>query len=191
VTPTDPLASAEPLSATSGRHLVVGPSNVGKTRTTAATLADWVAIHGTDGVVVLDFAPEVERDGRLLGGRLDRFYRPPDGCWHGVLDAHAPRSDGHDDEDALALARSNAERARRLLDAAPPPRAVFANDATIPAQADGDPTALLDACAGAELAVLNAFESDELGTGDPVSRNEGTALDVLSDWADERHRLGE
>ncbi|MFC4406477.1 hypothetical protein [Haloarchaeobius iranensis] len=190
MTQTDPLAGAEPLPVDSGRHLVVGPSNSGKTRTTAATLARWVADRGPDGVVVLDFAPEVERDGRLLGGRLDRFYRPPDGCWVGVLDAHAPRTDGRDGDEALTLARSNAERARTLLDAAPSPRAVFVNDATIPAQAAGDPAPVLDACTGADLAVVNAFESEELGTGDAVSRNERAALDVLGDWAEERHRLG-
>ncbi|WP_256297830.1 hypothetical protein [Haloarchaeobius salinus] len=188
--PPDPFAATDALPVDAGRHLVVGPSNVGKTRTTAATLARWVESRGTDGVVVLDFAPEVERDGDLLGGRIDRFYRPPDGCWYGVLDAHAPRSDGRDDEDALELARSNAERARRLLDAAPSPRAVFVNDATIPAQADGDPTPLLAACSGAELAVCNAFESDELGTDDEVSKNERAALDALAAWADGRHRLG-
>jgi len=190
VTPPAPLAGAEPLPVESGRHLVVGPSNSGKTRTTAATLARWVDDRGPDGVVVLDFAPAVERDGRLLGGRLDRFYRPPDDCWYGVLDAHAPRTDSRDGEEALALARSNAERARTLLAAAPSPRAVFVNDATIPSQADGDPAPLLDVCAGADLAVVNAFESDELGTEDVVSRNERAALDGLENWADERHRLG-
>ncbi|WP_440992142.1 hypothetical protein [Haloarchaeobius baliensis] len=190
MTPTGPLDGVDPLPVASGRHLVVGPSNVGKTRTTAATLARWVAEHGTDGVVVLDFAPAVERDGELLGGRLDRFYRPPDGCWYGVLDAHAPRSDGRDDEHALALARSNAERARRLLEAAPSPRAVFVNDATIPAQADGDPSALLEYCSTAELAVCNAFAGDELGTEDEVSRNERAALDALTAWADVHYRLG-
>ena len=190
MTTTDPLRGVDPLPVTSGRHLAVGPSNVGKTRTTAATLAHWVDEHGTDGVVVLDFAPTVERDGELLGGRLDRFYRPPDGCWDGVIDAHAPRSDGRDDEHALALARSNAERARRLLEVAPSPRAVFVNDATIPAQADGDPSALLEYCSTAELAVCNAFESEELGTEDEVSRNESAALDALTAWADVRYRLG-
>lgn len=52
------------------------------------------------------------------------------------------------------------------------PAAVFANDATIPFQHErGDPDRLADYCEGATT-VLNAFESDELGTSDAVSRAE-------------------
>jgi glucose/arabinose dehydrogenase len=87
---------------------------------------------------------------------------------------------------ALALARENAERAARILAAAPDdPGAVFVNDATIALQHEaGDVGRLTAYCDRADCAVLNAFESDELGTDDPVSRREREALAALHDWAD-------
>lgn len=170
----------------SGATLVVGPSNSGKTRLTARALDAWLAERGPDGVVVLEFAPEVECDGALLGGRLSRFVTVPDAAWQGVLEAHAPRAASETDAGALALAERNAERATRLLEAAPPdPAAVFVNDATIALQAEAAWTDRLTGyCDRADAAVLNAFESDELGADDPVSRNERAALDRLRVWAD-------
>ncbi|WP_267643169.1 hypothetical protein [Haloarchaeobius amylolyticus] len=169
----------------SGSTLVVGASNTGKTRLTAQALDDWVAEHGPEGVVVLDFAPEVEREGVLLGGRLSRFTDVPDAAWHGVLEAHAPRADSDSEAGAMELAEENATRAVQLLDAAPAdPTAVFVNDATIALQADADATdRLTDYCDRADVAVLNAFESDELGVEDAVSRNEREALVRLRVWA--------
>jgi len=175
-----------------GATLVVGPSNVGKTRLTARALDSWVAEYGPDGVVVLDFAPTVERDGEILGGPLSQFTTIPDTAFHGAFDAHAPRAEGTDDEAALALAAANADAARERLDAAPSdPRAVFVNDATIVSQSDPELTArLTDYCDRADCAVLNAFESDELGVEDPVSVNEREALGRLRTWADRVVELG-
>lgn len=168
----------------SGATLIVGPSRAGKTRLTARALDAWIERAGVEGVVVLEFAPEVERDGRVLGGRLDRFTTIPDGAWYGVLDAHAPRSESESDGEAVALARENAERAGQLLDGAPDPRAVFVNDATIPLQHGSfAPDRLTGYCDRAECVVLNAFEGDELGTEDPVSRREREALEGLREWA--------
>jgi hypothetical protein len=168
-----------------GGVLVVGPSNAGKTRHTAAALDRWLADNGPEGVVVFDFAPEVKRDDGVLGGRLEQFTTVPGEVWHAVLDAHAPRAESDDDTAALTLARDNAERARALFAAAPTaPTAVFVNDATIPFQADGDTTPLVEYCAGATLVVANAFESAALGTDDPVSRNEREALDRLRTWSE-------
>lgn len=177
----------------SGSTLVVGPSNVGKTRLTARALQAWISRHGPAGVVVLDFAPEVERDGVLLGGRLSQFATVPDGAWHGVLEAHAPRSAADSDAAALALGERNATNAAILLDQAPAdPEAVFVNDATIPLQAGSEVTPrVLDYASGARIAVLNAFESEELGVDDAVSRNERAALDALSRWADRVVDLGD
>jgi hypothetical protein len=151
----------------------------------------WMADCGPTGIAVLDFAPEVERDGRLLGGRLSRFRTVPRGAWYGILKAHAPRTEGESDATIHELATTNSENAVRRLDAAPPePTAVFVNDATIPFQSgELAPRRLTDYCDRAEVAVLNAFESDELGTDDPVSRHERGALDVLQTWVSQTVEL--
>ncbi|MEF8840323.1 MAG: hypothetical protein V5A62_01680 [Haloarculaceae archaeon] len=194
VTDVEPDAAVDddlpfPLSGTT---LIVGPSNVGKTRLTARALDAWADARGPDGVVVLDFAPEFERDGRVLGGRLSRFGPLPDGVWTGVVDTHAPRAESETAAEAVRLAGENAARAREVLDGLPDrPRAAFVNDATIPFQHErGDPERLADYCDRADTAVLNAFESDELGTDDPVSRREREVLTVFREWADRVVRLG-
>ncbi|WP_058996920.1 hypothetical protein [Haloarcula sp. CBA1127] len=170
----------------SGSTLVTGPSNVGKTRTTAAALDAWLDSEGTEDVVVLDFAPELERDGTILGGRIDQFITIPEPVWVGRIDASAPRAESQTDDQAVALARENARRAEQQLDALPEtPRAVFVNDATIPFQHDSVAVSrLTEYCEKADVAVLNAFDSDELGVDDSVSRAERDALDRLRHWAD-------
>ncbi|UPM44883.1 hypothetical protein [Halocatena salina] len=175
-----------------GSTLIVGPSQAGKTRLTARALETWVEHNEPEGMVVLEFAPEVERGGEILGGRLDRFMDVPDGAWLGVLDAHAPRSEGKTTDESVALARNNAERAQELIDAAPAdPRAVFVNDTTIPYQHEAsEPKRLMAYCDRAEYVILNALESDELGTDDPVSRQEREALSILKGWADRTVSLG-
>ena len=169
-----------------GTTLVVGPSNVGKTQLTATTLDTWVERYGPASCVVLEVAPTVERNGKILGGHLTRFTAIPNGAYHGVFDAHAPRSAGGDDVEALALAEANAVTAAEHIDAAPAdPAAVFVNDATIAFQSERTLVeGLTDYCDRADCAVLNAFESDELGGEGPVSRNERAALDALRAWAD-------
>ncbi|WP_277542059.1 hypothetical protein [Haloarcula laminariae] len=169
-----------------GTTLAVGPSNAGKTRLTAQALDRWLDAHGPDGCVVLDFAPAIERDGEILGGPLTQFTTVPDRAYHGVVDAHAPRSEGDTDAEALALAAANTAAAVDRLDAASvEPRAVFVNDATIALQSDRAPTERLTGyCDRADCSVVNAFESDELGVDNPVSENERQALERLRAWAD-------
>ena len=172
------------------RLLVTGPSNAGKTRLTYDLLRGWVDRHGPEGVVVFEFAPALERDGDVLGGRLDRFGPIPDGVTLRVVDACAPRAEGEDEAESLRLAERNAALAAAVIEDAPADvRAVFVNDATIPFQADGDPSPLTEYAASAELSVLNAFDSDELGTEDPVSVHERAALAALRSWADREDRL--
>lgn len=166
--------------------MIVGPSNAGKTRLTSRALKRWIEDEGTDGVVVLDFAPVFERNGTILGGRLDRFISIPDGVWTGRLESHAPRAESETSSDALALAKANAERARKLIDEAPDdPHAVFVNDATIARQHRFDsPHRILEYCDRAEVAVLNAFESEELGVSGPVSQVEEQTREALIRWGD-------
>lgn len=173
-----------------GRVLITGPSNVGKTRCTARALDRWVDAHGANGVAILDFAPEIERDGVLLGGRLSRFTDLPEPAWTEVLDAHAPRAEGETPAETQRLARKNAELAMALIEAMPEAEAVFVNDATIPFQHEqGDLDELLTACEAAALVVMNAFAGDELGTDNPISRRERAARRQLIGWADTRRKL--
>lgn len=173
-----------------GRVLITGPSNVGKTRLTARTLERWVEERDAEGVAVLEFAPEIERDGVLLGGRLSRFVEIPETAWVGVLDARAPRAEGESSAEARELARENAERAMSLIEAAPKEEALFVNDATIPFQHEaGDVETLLSTCEGAELVVMNAFSGEELGVDDPISRREREARRRLLEWADTHETL--
>jgi hypothetical protein len=176
------------------RELVTGPSGAGKTRYTARRLREWVDANGPEAVVALDFAPEVERGGRVLGGRLTRFLDVPTGVRYEAIDARAPRAESDDDRGVLALAAANGRRARRALAAVerdrPAPRAAFVNDATIPFHhPDVDRAALLAYLDGADLSVCNAFDGEELGTDDPVSRAERRALTRLRGWADRERRL--
>lgn len=175
-----------------GTTLITGPSNVGKTRLTARALEAWLETEPESRVVVFEFGPAVEHEGRILGRRLTQFTSIPTGVWHGILEAHAPRAAGESDDESVALARDNAERAARLFAAAPSaPEAVFVNDATIPFQhPDGDIDWLMEYCRPATVVVLNAFDSTALGTSDPVSRQESTALEELKAWADRVHPLG-
>ena len=175
-----------------GTTLIVGPSDAGKTRRTAAALDAWLDREGSEGVVVFEFAPELERGGRILGGRLDRFTTVPGDVWHGVLDAHAPRATADDEAEAVELAADNARRAASLFDAAPAdPRAVFVNDATIPFQTPAaEPDRLLDYCAGADRAVLNALAGDALAGDDSVSRAERETLSAFRRRADRVIELG-
>lgn len=169
-----------------GSTLIVGPSGIGKTTLTARALEMWVDRHGADGIVVFDFGPELERSGRTIGSRLDQFTTVPDPVWVGRFDAHGPRSEGTTRDDVLALARENAERANRLLRTAPAePRAVFINDATIAVHHEaGDLEALLEYSSEAACVVMNAFDGDDFGTTDPISRRERTVLERLEAWAD-------
>lgn len=176
----------------SGTTLITGPSNVGKTRLTARALDAWVERHGPDGVVVFEFGPEFEHEGRILGRHLSRFGALPNGVWQGVLDAHAPRAEGKTDEESGQLAAENAVRAKRIIESAPDdPQAVFVNDASIPFQHErSNPERLLAYCDGSNVAVMNAFESDELGSEDHVSRQERVALSMFRTWADRVVQLG-
>lgn len=179
-----------PFSLT-GTTLLTGPSNAGKTRLTARAIERWLADSGSTGVVVIDFAPEIWLDEQLLGGRLSRFTTLPADVWHGSIEAHAPRAEGDSDAEIHELATANSENAARLLDAAPTtPTAVFINDATIPFQSGDLATSrLIEYCNRAEAAVLNAFESDELGSDHPVSQHERDALDELKRTANQTVEL--
>jgi hypothetical protein len=171
------------------KRLITGPSNSGKTRRTAALFEQWIETNGPDGVVVLDFAPELERDGEVLGGRITRATDPSE-AWYGAIAAHAPRAESETDQEALALARENAERAATLLDRAPSnPQVVFINDTTIPFQHPDGALDRLLAYIDNTVVVMNAFDSNELGSEDPVSRCEQAALSRLVEWADEHERL--
>ncbi len=174
----------------SGRTLITGRSGVGKTRLTAAALQRWLDECGPADVVVLEFAPEVMHDGRLVGGRLHRHFDIPAQVWQGVIDAHAPRIEGNEPQEIDRLAKANAIAAQRVIDAIPPdPMAVFINDVTIPFH---HPVASLDELLAkiraAECVVINAFDSDELES-ESIAVRERSVLRALESWADHVVRL--
>lgn len=169
-----------------GRTLIIGPSNVGKTKLTARALETWLKEFGSAGVVVFEFGPEYEHKGRLLGGQLSRFIQLPDTVWTGIIDAHAPRAAANSPSEAARFAKRNATRAMTVFEQAPPdPTAVFINDITIPFQHDrGELEVLIRYCRGAELVVANAYAGAELGSADRISHREQRVLEHLQDWSD-------
>ncbi|TKX50294.1 hypothetical protein EXE49_06755 [Halorubrum sp. ASP121] len=169
-----------------GRTLIVGSSGVGKTSLTARTLTNWLEDGRTQETVVFEFGPELGRTDRVVGRRLCRFVEIPDQVWINPVEANAPRSQGSETADVLKLARENAERAnRRFNDAPSAPAAVFVNDATIGFQHEaGDLDKFIEYCSQADCVVVNAYEGDEFGRDDPVSRREQTVLRRLRSWTD-------
>lgn len=184
------MTDALPFPLT-GTTFIQGPTGAGKTTLTARALRRWLDRHGSDGVVILDFGPDVEGADRRIGGRLDRVFEVPPSVWYGRIDAHGPRSEGSDGGETAALARVNAEAVSRLLESAPTsPTAVFVNDVTIAAHHDLDVlSSILAYCDRGECAVVNGFVGDELGVDDPVSRLERRGIERLRGWADRTVRL--
>ncbi len=174
-----------------GSTLITGPSGVGKTKLTYQALQTWQQQHPHSVTVVFDFAPEFERDGKILGGRLTRFGSLPKSNWTAILEAHAPRAESTTNDEAVQLAKTNATNAAKLFDKAPShPDGVFVNDATIPFQHEtSDISRLTDYCDRAQCAVINAFHSTELGTDNPVSTQEKRVLSRLFEWADRTIRI--
>jgi hypothetical protein len=169
-----------------GSTLIVGPSQAGKTRLTARALEAWIEEHGSAGVAVVELGPEYEHEGSVLGRRLERYVDIPADVWVGTVDAFAPRAESDGEAERQKLARKNARAAaERLGDAPTDPAAVFVNDTTIGFQhTDSDLEQLFDYCRTADVAVLNAFESDELGTDDSVSVRERRIVERLQTWSD-------
>lgn len=169
-----------------GSTLITGPSGVGKTKLTYQALQTWHQQHPHAITVVFDFAPQLERGNRILGGRLTRFGPLPESAWKGIMAAYAPRAEGTTSKESMKLAKTNASNATRIFDAAPTqPDGVFVNDATIPFQHETSDISRFTAyCDRAQCSVINAFDSTELGTDNPVSTRESHVLRELTEWAD-------
>lgn len=103
-----------------------------------------------------------------------------------MLDAHAPRAEGETEAESIGLAEANAARGSDKFDSAPPdPRAVFVTDATILFQHErGDVDEVLRYAPDAEVVVVNALDSEELGVDDPISRRERAVPAAFEEWAD-------
>ena len=169
---------------TDGRTLIRGPSNVGKTRLTAAALGRHLDRSGPNGVAVLEFAPEIQVGERMVGGRLDRFIDVPQDVWVGKIEARAPRLEGETEAESLAIAAANATAAEQIMAAMPArPRALFINDATIPFQHPSSrPAYWLSQWKHAEVAICNAYRGNELGGGS-ISNRERNVQGRLESWA--------
>lgn len=169
-----------------GSTLIVGPSQAGKTQLTARAFETWIDRQGAADVVILEFGPEYEHGETVLGRRLERYMDIPAEVWVGRVDAYAPRAESETETELRDFARENARAVSERLSEAPDnPSAVFVNDTTLGFQHEhGDVDHLLRYCETARVAVLNAFESDELGTDDPVSKRERQIVERLRTWAD-------
>lgn len=169
-----------------GSTLVVGPTNVGKTRLTAGAMRRWIGRHGPEGVVVIDLAPDLVVDGRRIGGPIERFEPVPDGVWFARVETDGPRTEGVDGADTAGIAARNADRATRAFRAAPAdPVAVFVNDVTLALHDDvGRVGGITAYCDRARCAVVNAHEGGDLDRDDAISRREREAVRRLVDWAD-------
>lgn len=174
-----------------GSTFIEGPSGAGKTRLTAGVLEVWLDRRGTEGVVVLDFGPELPGNGRVIGRRLDRYLEVPATVWYGHIDANGPRTEGADPEEMAALARANADRVSSLIERTPAePTAVFVNDVTIAAHHD---LAVLERVTDyadlARCAVVNGYADGALDGDDDRSRRERAGVRFLRRWADRTVRL--
>lgn len=178
--------------APTDKVLITGPTGSGKTRHTAALLEAWVQTHGTDGVVVLEFAPEHRtRDGRILGRRMRRYMEIPEGIVYHEVQTHAPRAWASDEEGSIDLAHENMDSCARAIHAAPrSPRALFVNDATIAYHVPGaDPGPLLARIREAGVAVVNALDPQGFDPEHPVTRQERRVLEALTQATKKIDRL--
>lgn len=168
-----------------GSTLIVGPMQSGKTRLTASTLERYIDTYGPSGVVVLDFAPEIQTENGIIGGRLTRFIDLPDAVHYAAIEARGPRSEGETPEAASRIASDNATAAHAAIVEAPAPHAVFVNDVTIAFQhASSDLGELLTYCDPADCVVINAYRGETFDATDPITVTERSVVDQLIDWAD-------
>ncbi len=172
---TDPLAGA----FLGLRTLIVGDAGVGKTALTAAILEALVARTGTEGVVVLDMAPERLGVGLALArftGVVKRvaYLRPPG--------LRAPRLEGQSANEVKALAEHNRAIIEPLLERCADlrPRILAVNDLSLYLQA-GDPERLLKCIRAAGTFLGNAYYGGRLAEdrGSGVSEREREGVRVL------------
>lgn len=166
-----------------GHVLITGPSNTGKTLACARALLQYVQAHGPEGVAVLEFAPEhTKSDGNVVGRRLTQFMPIPEGCLHFVVPTRAPRLESSTPEQAIDIARANAEACQKILTLLPEQTAaIFVNDATMPFHVPGaDPGVLLRHLRGANVAVATALDPVDLDAEHPITKQERAVLAALA-----------
>ncbi|XGI84010.1 hypothetical protein ACEU6E_01805 [Halorutilales archaeon Cl-col2-1] len=177
----------------SGSILVSGGLNVGKTRLTAETLVRYADKYPEAETVLLDFAPELMKDGDLVGGHVSRFVDVPETVSEYVLEANAPRLESDTEDGAVELARENHDKGVGLVESAPhDPDAVFVNDATIPFQyPDSDSGTLVEYCERADDCLLNVYDPRSGGDTETVLSDSGVlnspeaaTVESLRGWAD-------
>ncbi|MGC9051936.1 hypothetical protein [Pyrobaculum sp.] len=156
------------------RVLIVGDVGRGKTLLLAKMLKALAALGVS--VTILDFAPEKMG----VGAKLTRYVDVA-GVRYLTEVFRAPRLEGRDAGEELALARENAERAAALIRQflASPTPVLAVNDLTIYLHA-GDPALVEEAIDAADVFIATAYYGSALrDKGSGISGRERRAVEEL------------
>jgi hypothetical protein len=171
--------------------LIIGEVNTGKTTITRNILDAFCALEN-EKIAVVDLAPHAlpsdPRGGsRGVGGRI----RTPGGdhirYLHGYV--HAPRLEGKDESEAVALAEQNVKIIESLFEQAlkEKPDSLFVNDCSLYLHA-GEPEKMLKWLRSVKTSVVNGYHGDSLGGG-ILSERESAGMELLIQECDRVIRL--
>jgi len=164
--------------------LIAGEVNRGKTTLTQGIFRLYREFQ-KDPVTIVDLAPSMvlkEKSGRGVGGKLLIPASPGIRYFHGRI--HAPRLQGKDEKEALALAEENRRVIESLFEQAfeAKVKALFVNDCSLYLHA-GEAKKLLAWIRGAETAVVNGYYGESLGPG-PITARERAGMEYLMEHCD-------
>jgi len=171
--------------------MIVGDVNTGKTHLTQRILDVYCQI-GEGGVAVVDLAPDIppaflKDDISGIGGRLRLPGNQRARYYHCSL--HAPRIEGKNEEEAMALATQNAHRIESLFEQALAQKTdvLFVNDCSLYLQA-GKVEKMLLWVRSARTAIVNGYHGKTLGRG-ILSSREREEMEVMMKHGDRVIRL--
>lgn len=165
------------------KTLIIGGIKSGKTRF-LCTLVEKVLQEGRERITVLDFAPDLYRG---VGGKMI-LPRHPRLCYL-TTRITAPRLQGRDSAEVLALAQGNRCRIDALLAACParPAPILVINDITLYFHT-GSAERLKEVAATATTVVVNAYCGEDFQE-EQVSRREREQLEAFMPFFDRILRM--
>ncbi len=155
--------------------LIAGDVGRGKTAYTAKLIEEILKQNPEEDITVLDFAPEYGKIGFSLKQYLQRVPRN----YHTPEKVAAPRLEGRDGAEVLALARQNAMYIEPLLKhyLEHSTKYLFINDVSLYLQA-GDYELISSCLKKAETAIINSYY------GSTLSNDRGSNISLI-----ERHQV--